>query len=68
MTPGGHIPNKGCGGLQIFQAVFNFRALSGVSFTVILAELKINPKNIMSCVGIKIDFSGVLQILTYPIR
>ena len=42
------------------QAVFNFRALSGVSLTVILAELKISPKKVISCVGIKIDFSGCI--------
>ena len=40
------------------EAVFNFRALSGVSWTVILAEFKINPKKVISCVGIKIDFLG----------
>ena len=42
------------------QAVFNFRALSGVSLTVILAELKISPNKVISCVGIKIDFSGCI--------
>ena len=42
------------------QAVFNFRALSGVSLTVILAELKINPKKVISCLGSKVDFSGCI--------
>ena len=43
------------------QAVFNFRALSGVSLTVTLAELKINPKILISCVGIKIDYLGCIK-------
>ena len=42
------------------QAVFNFRTLSGVNLTVILVELKINPKKVIYCEGIKIDFSGCI--------
>ena len=45
------------------EAVFNFRALSRVSLTVILAELKVNPKKVISCVGIMIDF---LRCTTNP--
>ena len=41
-------------------AVFNFRTLSGVNVSVILAELKINSKKVISWVGIKIDFSGCI--------
>ena len=42
------------------QAVFNFRTLLGVNLSVVLAELKINPKKVISWVGIKIDFLGCI--------